>query len=267
MIVLFAGPSLAGTLSYEYPGFDFRPPAKQGDLYLAVEDGADAIGLIDGVFDGVPSVWHKEVLWAIDQGVPVFGASSMGALRAAELDVFGMVGIGAVYDAYRDGALEDDDEVALQHGPAETGFAPLSLAMVNIRATLEKAVSEGVVSAQVSDQAASLAKCIHFKERTWTALLAALRGNGDAELTAVADWLRDNYVDRKNLDALMLLDHISRQENWPGEHPSFHFEQTEMWRRGVADWRRAQKRVTASPSGAYRLVPEDSLYRSTGTEE
>ena len=45
------------------------------------------------------------------------GASSMGALRAAELSQFGMVGIGEVYQAFKLGRLEDDDEVAIVHGP------------------------------------------------------------------------------------------------------------------------------------------------------
>ena len=32
--------------------------------------------------------------------------------------------------------LEDDDEVAVLHGPEELGYPPLTEAMVNIRATL-----------------------------------------------------------------------------------------------------------------------------------
>ena len=66
----------------------------------------------------------------------------MGALRAAELWEFGMVGVGAVSAAYRDNDIEDDDEVAVIHGPAELDYLPLSEAMVNVRATVERAVSE-----------------------------------------------------------------------------------------------------------------------------
>ena len=49
----------------------------------------------------------------------------MGALRAAELHPFGMVGIGQVYEWYRDGTIDADDEVAVAHGPAEFAFARL----------------------------------------------------------------------------------------------------------------------------------------------
>ena len=58
------------------------------------ESAPRAIGIIDGVFLDVASVWHREILWALSQGVHVFGAASMGALRAAELDGFGMRGVG-----------------------------------------------------------------------------------------------------------------------------------------------------------------------------
>ena len=75
-----------------------------------------AIGIIDGYFENIPSVWHKEILWAMSQGIHVFGSASMGALRAAELAPFGMEGVGAIFEAYRDGWLEDDDEVASEDG-------------------------------------------------------------------------------------------------------------------------------------------------------
>ena len=63
-----------------------------------------AVGIIDGYFQQVPSVWHKEILWAMAQGVHVFGSASMGALRAAELAPFGMRGVGLIFEAYRDGS-------------------------------------------------------------------------------------------------------------------------------------------------------------------
>ena len=93
---------------------------------------------MDGVFERVPAVWHKEILFALSEGIHVYGAASMGALRAAELDRFGMRGVGEVYRAYADGVLEDDDEVAVAHAGAEDGFRPISDSMVDIRATLER---------------------------------------------------------------------------------------------------------------------------------
>jgi len=83
----------------------------------------------------------------MSQGIHVFGSASMGALRAAELAAFGMEGVGSIYEAYREGQLEDDDEVAVAHMPAAYGYKCTSTAMVDIRATLVAAQAEGVISA------------------------------------------------------------------------------------------------------------------------
>ena len=117
MIVVFAGPTLpAADIHAALDGIPHgvRPPVAQGDVTRAVLDGAAVIGIIDGFFDRVPAVWHKEILWAMSSGVHVYGAASMGALRAAELHQFGMVGVGAVFAGFRDGVLTGDDEVAVR---------------------------------------------------------------------------------------------------------------------------------------------------------
>jgi len=56
-----------------------------------------------------PTVWHKEILWAMAQGIHVYGGASIGALRAAELHRLGMTGVGRVFADDRDGILTDDD--------------------------------------------------------------------------------------------------------------------------------------------------------------
>jgi len=103
---IFAGPSLAPRDAAAPADFTWLPPARHGDVYRAVSLlRPRAIGIVDGYFQWVPSVWHKEILWALQQGVHVFGAASMGALRAAELAPFGMRGVGRIFEAYRDGVF------------------------------------------------------------------------------------------------------------------------------------------------------------------
>src|SRR5580700_2858864 len=125
-VIIFTGPTLSENAARCELDATYLPPAAQGDVYRAAVGRPVAIGIIDGVFDQVPSVWHKEVLWAMSQGIHVFGSASMGALRAAELHSFGMRGVGRIFEAFVDGALEDDDEVAVVHGPEEVGYLSLS---------------------------------------------------------------------------------------------------------------------------------------------
>lgn len=144
---LFAGPTLPDAASIVGPEVQVLPPIQSGDiLRLGLSEG-DAVGIVDGYFHQRPAVRHKEILSVLADGVSVLGAASIGALRAAELDRYGMQGVGEIYRAYRDGELEADDEVALVHGSPDDGYRSFSEPMVNIRATLNAAVVNGLLDA------------------------------------------------------------------------------------------------------------------------
>src|SRR5512145_117300 len=164
-IIVFLGPSLEQGAAEKILSAEYRPPAKRGDLLRAAQDGAGIIGLIDGVFHQESAVAHREILAALKKGVRVIGASSMGALRAAEMDTLGMTGIGEVYRMYRSGELVSDDEVALVFDP-ETGLS-LSEPLVNIRFTLRLAEAEGVISSQDHAALFTAAQSVFYPQRTY----------------------------------------------------------------------------------------------------
>ena len=240
-VCVFLGPSLPLAEARAILDAVYLPPAGQGDLYRAIRDrDAEAIGLIDGFFEQVPAVWHKEILWALKQGVRVYGASSMGALRAAELEQFGMIGIGKVFQAYRSGvfppfagAFEDDDEVAVAHGPAELDYLG-SDAMVDIRATLAAAESQGVIDRVHRDRLANLAKGLFYKERSYGRLLGLARDSADIGpvVSRFEDWLAGGKVSQKRLDAESLLTALARDEGARAV-PAFRFEPTAAWEAAV----------------------------------
>ena len=146
-VVVFVGPSLPPALRpAEETLFEWRPPVRQGDVYRAALAHPLAIGVVDGYFDTMPTAWHKEFLWAMAEGIHVFGAGSIGALRAVELEAFGMRGIGRIYRALRDSPWLDYDEVAVVHGPSQLGYPSETEAMVNVRATLAAAVQDGILA-------------------------------------------------------------------------------------------------------------------------
>jgi hypothetical protein len=184
---------------------------RQGDVCRAALTRPAVIGIIDGYFEVVPTVWHKEILWAMSQGIHVFGAASIGALRAAELDTFGMRGIGRIYEAFRDGILEDDDEVAVLHGPEELGYPPLTEAVVNIRATMAEAALCGILTPEIAAGLTEIAKSLFYKERTYQAVLQiAISFNLPfAALSDFVAWLPHGRIDQKRLDADALLVAIS----------------------------------------------------------
>jgi Uncharacterized conserved protein len=166
-----------------------------------------AIGIIDGYFQSTPAVRHKEILWAMSHGIHVFGSASMGALRAAELAAFGMEGVGIIFESYRDGILEDDDEVAIAHGPADIGFRAGSEAMVDIRLTLRKAERVGVISKELQAALEKIGKELFYPDRSYRMLLrsASERGLPEANLERFRQWLPKGRVKQKRTDALTML--------------------------------------------------------------
>jgi hypothetical protein len=205
--ILFAGPSLPPAFRPDDPTLEWRPPVKQGDVYEAALARPAIIGVIDGYFEVTPTVWHKEILWAMAQGIHVYGSASIGALRAAELHTFGMKGVGRIFEAYRDGVLSDDDEVAVLHGPEELGYPAVTEAMVNIRATLEKTVAEGVLDGWLIARLTSIGKTLFYKERSWDAVLrlATAHGLPPMPLNDLKAWLPAGQVDQKRVDALEMV--------------------------------------------------------------
>jgi hypothetical protein len=207
--VVFLGPSLTlADARAILPAAEFRPPVAQGDVYSLLGPGQpDAIGIIDGVFYQDLPVWHKEIISALERGVAVYGASSMGALRAAECGPFGMIGVGAIYEQYASGELIDDDEVAVAHEGPERGWRPRTEPMVNLRATMRRGVAEGRLAEQGAERVLDVAKGIWFADRTRPALLRALGAAGvpPGEVQALDACLEEAYVDQKRLDAESLL--------------------------------------------------------------
>ena len=112
-IYVFLGPTLAEEEARAELDAIYLPPVSAGDVYRLWQRRPRAIGIVDGYFDRVPAVWHKEIMWMMEHGVHVFGTAGLGALRAAELDSFGMHSAGWVYQAFRNGTLDRDDEVAV----------------------------------------------------------------------------------------------------------------------------------------------------------
>lgn len=248
---VFLGPTLSAEAACETLDAVYLPPVTQGDVHRVTLRRPSMIGIVDGYFDRVPAVWHKEILWALDQGIPVLGAASMGALRAAELDAFGMEGVGWVYEAFRDGELEDDDEVAVAHGLAEDGHRALSEAMVNIRRTLADAAAAEVIGGDTRDTVVDAAKSLFYPDRTYRAALAtaAEAGADPDELARLEQWVATAAVDQKRRDAEALLT-VMRQRLAQGPtsvSTSFTFQYTDFWY--DAQQSAAQLELDAEPAG------------------
>lgn len=224
---VFCGPTL--NIDSE-KSVDLYPPAVLGSIFRAVEAGYKKVLLIDGYFGLQPAVWHKEILFAISHGVSVVGASSIGALRAAELWQFGMVGVGEIFRLYRAGVISADDEVCLVHGAEELNFINVSYPLINLRLSLRDYRRHGHISKLKEARIAQDLGKIHFSLRTKSEVNNILQ-TFSVKLHSSNDengfW--SYYRDQKLLDARMALNMLPQTTSRiaPTTHLVYN---TDVWR-------------------------------------
>ena len=182
----------------------YKRPIQRGDLGQALKEHPDIIAIIDGVFHQNSAVGHKEILNVMKSGIKVFGASSMGALRASELDSLGMVGVGYVYSQYATGEVDSDDDVAVMLD--SESLEALSEPLINMKYVFTNAVSEGILSEDEKDKLLSIAKNTFYPKRNYAKTLQESSLN-DSTKDKLIDFIRTS-PDIKKEDAKELLLHV-----------------------------------------------------------
>jgi len=194
---IFAGPSMHGCKVALPQWMDVKGPCKQSDiLRICVEEDCERIVIADGLYKGIPAPWHKEILIAIERGIAVYGVSSLGALRAAEIESFGMKGYGRVYDYFRRD-LRDDSDVALLHSGKDQDWKPQTVAYVEIYFWLLDATHRGIITPKEHERLSMEIKQIYFEERTMRRVERCLRGTLSLERIEA---LRYMYISQKQKD-------------------------------------------------------------------
>lgn len=204
--VVFVGPSLSpAEAQRRCPQARILPPIARDDLYAARAKGIKFFLIIDGVFAHRLAIPPSEVVDVIKDGAVVLGASSMGAIRSAECWPVGMRGIGCVYQLFRDGIIESDDEVAVTMDP-DNEFTALSVALVNVRYAVKELQSRQLVDQERAGLILTVAQGIFFSERQWSHILrhAGINDSKD-QIKKVCQG-----IDVKRSDAILALNQFSR---------------------------------------------------------
>ncbi len=204
--VIFLGPSLDLATARGILDAEYRPPVARGDVaaLLAEPEPPEVIGIIDGKFMHTFAISPKEILVALDRGVAVYGSSSMGALRAAELGPYGMVGVGRIWAAYATGSVDADDEVALLYDE-ETGAA-LTDPLISMRYAVEAAVRDGAATPEFGALFVETARAMWYPHRRVRTVIQALVPLADpAQIGALSSYLAERAPDTKREDAVRLL--------------------------------------------------------------
>ncbi|MBE0521625.1 MAG: TfuA-related McrA-glycine thioamidation protein [Candidatus Methanoperedenaceae archaeon] len=205
-VVVYTGMSISHSDAKNILDADYRPPVQRNDIKKIINSGFDIIGIIEGVFFNSAAVAHREIIEALNKGITVIGGSSMGALRAYELEPYGMIGVGRIFEMYKNGFLESDDEVAVTFDP-ET-LEPLSIPLVNVRLTLDAAQDEGVLTQERADAVLDVTKRMFYPDRNFRNIVDACVKEGvvdENQRGRLVDYFIKNEVDVKREDAILVL--------------------------------------------------------------
>jgi TfuA protein len=209
--IVFIGPSLAIEKARKIFDADYRSPAKKGDFLRLLacinDDDRTIVGLVDGLFlqDYPPT--PIEVFQLLNKkNILVLGASSLGALRAVELEKYGMIGIGKIFELYKKNKIDADDEVAVTF-TEETQHIQ-SEAMIDIRYNLFIALRKGVIDEKAKRAAVKVAKNMYFPDRNYEHLIDETKRRHPSlsdYLESFRSYISENRRSLKEQDAIRLV--------------------------------------------------------------
>lgn len=210
--IVYLGPTLKREEAIRILDADYRDPAKKGDFLMLSRDSDEKkyVGFVDGVFlhDYPPSpieVYHL----ATRKNIELIGASSLGALRAVELEKFGMKGIGKIFQLYKNGIINADDEVAVTF--VRENNILQSEAMIDIRFNLFLAYKKGIITNQTKKRFAKIAKNIYFPFRNYEDIIKLSQQQFPSiynELESFRSYILKNRDSLKARDAIKLLKYL-----------------------------------------------------------
>ena len=207
---IFLGPSLKISEAKKYiKNVTFKKPIKRGDIINEIKTNTKVIGIIDGVFYENASVCHKEILSALNLNIKIFGSSSMGALRACEMERYGMIGVGKVFEQYKYNIINSDDEVAVLYDPLNN--TQLTEALVDIRETLKLAINNKIIDIIDYKIIIKNIKKIHYSNRNYKYIFNILKNIlSKQKIIDIKNWIENgNIINIKKIDCIKLLVHIN----------------------------------------------------------
>jgi len=203
IIKVYAGLSVGSAdVQRVLPGARFAEPVKRGDIPKDVADGVGVIVIVDGRFMQNLAVTPGELMDALRRGTRLYGCSSMGAMRAVELEPYGMIGHGEIFQHIRQTPYFGDDLLGLTF--REDTLEPLTVPFVDLHFSLRDLRRRGKATTAQVKKVQDVFLALPFPDRTLrhvTTELARIHGRRADVLCSLAK-VALGRARQKRLDAL-----------------------------------------------------------------
>lgn len=208
-VIVYCGPSLSRDEIIGILGerAEIKPPIRRGDLNE--QSITNIIAIVDGVFGGILAISPREIKDYLERGGVVYGSSSMGALRAVELESFGMKGYGRIFESFKNGEAYSDADVALAFTKNE--YKQISEPLIHFRFFSKSLIANDIVGEEVARLIESTAEGIYYPLLTFETVFSVLKDEiGKDDLNKIIHYYRKKpeTFNIKKMDAIGLLAHI-----------------------------------------------------------
>ncbi len=156
------------------PNAYIAPPIRRGNLVQDIKNGIGVIIIIDGTFHQNLAVAPDEIRDALCCGVKVYGASSMGAMRASELQDFGMIGYGRIFDHIVASTAFRDDFLAQVFSNDDGKITKLSYPYIDFHMNILELERRKLITVRELTKLLAIYANIYYADRCWPALRNAL---------------------------------------------------------------------------------------------
>lgn len=192
------------------PGARIAPPITRGDLLKDIDNGAQVVVIIDGKFHQDLAVTPDEIVDALSCGLRIYGASSMGALRASELYQFGMIGHGLIFEHIVATSDFRDDFLGQIFSESGGAIKIVSTTHVDFHMNLLELERQKRVTTREKKKLLKLYADLFYTERSWASLrneLCKCR-RPDARLLKIAEEACIHMGSQKRRDAIGVLKRV-----------------------------------------------------------
>lgn len=205
-IKVYAGLSLTrAEVARVLPDAEFAGPVGRGDVSADLAAGIGVIVIVDGRFFQSLAVAPGELMDALRRGIRLYGCSSMGALRAAELAPCGMHGHGKIFEFICAHPVFRDDLLGqiFQEDPLRA----LTVPYVDLHFSLRELERRGRTTRRPADAILRAAAELPFPDRDLSRIHERLVARHGKAAEALVELLRRGLrgARQKRLDALATL--------------------------------------------------------------
>ena len=126
---------------------------------------------------------------------------------ACELYPYGMIGIGTIFNDYKKGVIDSDDDVSVALNPDT--LEQLSQPWINLKYNFDNARKDKIITQEEEDELLKIAKDTYYPKRSFEYTIRKSSLSPE-NITTLLNYINKNKIDIKHDDAKKVIQYIKK---------------------------------------------------------